>query len=83
MKSKIIVFLLLITAIVGCGNASDDKDQAQDKTPLPSSSTNYDDNGGKNSSPDVKNQEEENDNNKDKKHKEKKDKDEKDKDDND
>jgi hypothetical protein len=45
MKSKIIVFLLLITAIIGCGNASDDKDQDQDKTPLPSSSTNYDDNG--------------------------------------
>ena len=60
MKSKIIVFLLLITTIVGCGTNSDKKDEA----PLSSPSTNYDDNGDKSSSPDGQNQDED-DNNED------------------
>ena len=58
MKSKIIVFLLLITTIVGCGTNSDKKDKA----PLSSPSTNYDDNGDKSSSPDAQNQDEDNNN---------------------
>jgi hypothetical protein len=58
MKSKIIVFLLLITTIVGCGTNSDKKDEA----PLSSPSTNYDDNGDKSSSPDAQNQDEDNNN---------------------
>ena len=58
MKSKIIVFLLLITTIVGCGTNSEKKDEA----PLSSPSTNYDDNGDKSSSPDAQNQDEDNNN---------------------
>jgi hypothetical protein len=63
MKSKIIVFLLLITTIVGCGKASDE--EAKDNTPLPSSGTNYDDNGGKSPSPDIDNEDEDQDENED------------------
>ena len=56
MKSKIIVFLLLITTIIGCGTNSDKKDEA----PLSSPSTNFDDNGDKTSSPDTQNQDDDN-----------------------
>lgn len=56
MKSKIIVFLLLITTIIGCGTNSDKKDEA----PLSSPSTNFDDNGDKTSSPDAQNQDDDN-----------------------
>ena len=58
MNSKIIVFLLLISTIVGCGTNSEKKDEA----PLSSPSTNYDDNGDKSSSPDAQNQDEDNNN---------------------
>lgn len=59
MKSKIIVFLLLITTIIGCGTNSDKKGEA----PLSSPSMNSDDNEDKSSSPDGQNQDEDDDDN--------------------
>lgn len=58
MKSKLIVFLLLMITIVGCGNAPDEKNQ--DQAPLSSPSTN-DDNGENSPSSDVNNQDEDGD----------------------